>query len=472
VEPVKKKTLILLMTCFLILGFSRVENIIAATYSFNAGNEAYYYKLCSSNVSSSNRSVCLAFQQYINNKALNAQKQLDAIKKDMKNIAANISKYAAQIANYEAQVVQLEADIASLEDSIKESEASIVVLEIKIKDRAKVVDTIDTKVKLRMSNMQSFASLNGYIDFIMGAKDFTDLIRRVEGINDITKYDKSQMVMLNEQIRLLNEDKAEVIRQEEALKSNKANVETNRTTVLGLKAATVLIVAEYQKQEAALEAMGSQIAADLSASQAALKAISKALNAILPSAGWSSPIRSRFRVTAGTWAYAGTSSTHLGSDLAAPVGTNLYAVANGVVLYSADACPTYGYLGNKCGYPGANFSGNQVYLMVNINNRTYGLRYVHLQSGSPVHAGTIVNASTVVGRVGSSGSSTGPHLHIEIMYLGTNTVAYYASRWRGDLSFGAGWGLSNRCDYDGNTPPCRLRPESVLGIHYGETYNY
>ncbi|MGB7595221.1 MAG: peptidoglycan DD-metalloendopeptidase family protein [Erysipelotrichaceae bacterium] len=467
----KRRTFVLILTCFLILGFSPVENINAATYDFNPGNEAYYYNLCSSHVSAANRPVCLAFQQYINNKALNAQKQLEAIKKDMKNIAANISKYAAQIANYNAQVIQLEADIASLEASITESEGTIAKLEVQIVDRTKVVDAIDAKVKERMVNMQSFASLNGYIDFIMGAKDFTDLIRRVEGINDITKYDKTQMEMLNEQIRLLNEDKAEVVRQKEALQSNKANVETNKTTVLGLKATTALILAEFQKQEAALEAMENQVAADLSASQAALKAISKALNAILPSPGWSSPIRDSFRVSSGTWYYPGTSSTHLGADLAASVGTNLYAVANGVVLYSADACPTYGYLGNKCGYPASAFGGNQVYLMVNVNNRSYAIRYLHLQAGTPEKMGTIVRPGDVIGRVGSSGNSSGPHLHIEIIYLGTNTVAYYANRWRGDLAFGAGWTLANRCDYNGNSAPCRMRPENVFGITYGGRYN-
>ncbi|TFG82831.1 MAG: hypothetical protein E4G74_02115, partial [Erysipelotrichales bacterium] len=360
----KRKTIALILSCFMILGFSHVDTVNAVTYDFNPSNEAYYYSKCSSHVAASDRAVCLAFQQYINNKALNAQKQLEAIKKDMSNISANISKYAAQIANYEAQVTQLEADITALETSILESEATIVKLEVQIVERTDVVQSIDAQVKERMINMQSFASLNGYIDFIMGAKDFTDLIRRVEGINDITKYDKGQMEMLNEQIRLLNEDKDEVVRQKEALLMNKANVETNKETVLGLKSATTLILAEFQKQEAALEAMENQIAADLSASQAALKAISKALNAIAPSPGWSSPIRARFRVSSGTWYYPGTSSTHLGVDLSASVGTNLYAVANGVVLYSVDVCPTYGYLGNKCGYPGSSFGGNQVYLMV------------------------------------------------------------------------------------------------------------
>jgi murein DD-endopeptidase MepM/ murein hydrolase activator NlpD len=304
----------------------------------------------------------------------------------------------------------------------------------------------------------------------MGAKNFTDLIRRVEGMNDITNFDKKQMDSLHEEIRLLNEDKAEVLRQKEALLMNKANVETNKTTVEGLKNAAALIVAEFRKQEAALAAMENQIAADLSASQAALKAISKALNAIAPSPGWSIPIRNRFVVTAGTWTYYGTSSTHFGIDLAAPIGTNIYAVANGVVLYSSNSCPTYGYLGNKCGYPGASYGGNQVYLMVNVNNRSYAITFVHLQAGSPETAGTIVKPGDVVGRVGTSGNSSGAHVHVEVVFLGTNTVAYYANNWRGDLSFGTGWNLSRRCEA-GVSAPCKMRPEAIFNISYGSSYN-
>jgi len=463
----KKRTSILILICFMILGFSSVK---AVTYDF-ANNEAYYSALCSSSQASQNRTVCLAYQNYVNQKVLDAQKQLEAIQKDMKNISANISKYAAQLANYEAQITSLERDIAALETSIAASEVAIGELEVQIKERDTVISKIDASIKERMVTMQSFASLNGYIDFVMGAKDFTDLIRRVEGINDITDYDKEQMDLLTEEIRLLNDDKAEVQRQKDALVQNKANIETNKATMEGLKTAAQQILVEFQKQEAALVALESQIVADLSATRAALKAISKALNAIAPSPGWSIPIRSTFRVSSGTWYYPGSSSVHLGVDMSAPVGTNLYAVANGVVLYSADSCPTYGYLGNKCGYPGSSYGGNQVYLMVNVNNKAYAIRYLHLQSGTPVKAGTIVRPSDVIGKVGSSGNSSGPHLHIEVIYLGTNTVAYYAQRWNGDMAFGAGWTLSNRCAYNGNKAPCRMRPEDVFGVTYGKTYN-
>ena len=463
----KRKFLIAVLISFMLFGFG---NVSAETYDF-ANNEAYYSALCSSAQASKNRTVCLAYQNYVNQKVLDAQKQLNALKKDMANIAANITKYTAQLSNYQAQITQLENDIIALEKSIEASEASIVILEAEIVQREGVIETIDSSVKERMVNMQSFASLNGYIDFLMGAESFTDLIRRVEGINDITDFDKQQMDLLQSEVNLLNEDKAEVERQKEALEQNKANIEINKETMEGLKAAAATILAEFQKQEAALMALENELVADLSKTQDALKAISKALNSIAPSPGWSVPIRARFRVSAGTWYYNGTSSVHLGVDMAAPVGTNIYAVANGVVIYSSNACPTYGYLGSKCGYPGSSYGGNQVYTMVNVNDKSYAIRYIHLEAGSPIKVGTIVKPTDVVGRVGSSGNSSGPHLHIEVIYLGTNTVAYYAQRWNGDLSFGTGFSLSTRRESNGNKAPCRLRPEDVFGVSYGKTYN-
>ena len=77
----------------------------------------------------------------------------------------------------------------------------------------------------------------------------------------------------------------------------------------------------------------------------------------------------------------------------------------------------------------------------------------------------------VLARVGSSGNSTGPHCHIEMFYLGSGDnedLLGYISRFnRGgySLSFNCGWGsaaLSNICDNNGYSAPCRLDGRDYL----------
>ena len=465
-----KKRIVIFATV-IVMTLSMFTGVTAANYDF-PNNEAYYSSLCSSSAAPQNRTACLAYQQYVNQKVADAQKNLDAIKKGIADAKANIAMYAQQISSYEAQIGSLETDIAALEESITRTEANIGVLNVQITTRQTNIDNINASIKERMVAMQSFMTLNGYVDFVMGANSFTDLIRRVEGISDITAYDEQQMKLLTEQVALLNADKAEVEREKEALLVNKTNVETNKATVSGMKATVESILAQFRTQEAELEAQQNRVAADLSATQNKLKAISQAMNSIIPSAGWISPISSGFRISAGVWYYSGTSSIHLGVDFAASVGTSVKAVANGVVVYSANACPTYGYLGNTCGSPGSGGGGNQVYLFVSVNSRTYAVKYLHFERNTVISMGKIVNSGDVIGKVGSSGNSSGPHTHVEVIYLGTNTVSYYATRWNGDFAFGTGWSadaLNYRCSVRAGAP-CRENPLSIFGVTVGRSY--
>jgi murein DD-endopeptidase MepM/ murein hydrolase activator NlpD len=92
-------------------------------------------------------------------------------------------------------------------------------------------------------------------------------------------------------------------------------------------------------------------------------------------------------------------SGHLAIDIAAFTGDPVYATDGGLVVYS-------GAVGG--GY------GNMV--MVDHGNGYQSL-YAHL-SGTNVRCGASVRQGTVIGRAGSTGNSTGPHLHFEIRYLG------------------------------------------------------
>jgi murein DD-endopeptidase MepM/ murein hydrolase activator NlpD len=119
--------------------------------------------------------------------------------------------------------------------------------------------------------------------------------------------------------------------------------------------------------------------------------------------GWTNPVPAGY-----TWT-RGFTSFHTGVDLAAPVGQPVVAAMNGVVVFSG--WNTYGY-----GYA------------IVISAGPYMTLYGHL-SADNVNCGQYVNAGQIIGAVGSTGDSSGPHLHFEIRVNGgavdpTGTMAF------------------------------------------------
>ncbi|NHC43956.1 M23 family metallopeptidase [Motilibacter sp. K478] len=109
---------------------------------------------------------------------------------------------------------------------------------------------------------------------------------------------------------------------------------------------------------------------------------------------WVEPL-SGYRITAHFGQRASLwSNGHTGTDLAAPTGTPVHAVGDAVVV--------------SAGYDGA--YGNKIVLRHSDGTETW---YGHL-SATMVSAGQKVLAGALIGRVGATGHTTGPHLHIEV----------------------------------------------------------
>ena len=95
---------------------------------------------------------------------------------------------------------------------------------------------------------------------------------------------------------------------------------------------------------------------------------------------------------------SGFNKMHKGVDFAAPIGTPIYAGGNGIIEY----------LGRNGGYG--------KYIRIRHNNG-YKTAYAHLSNYKKgISKGVRVNQGEVIGYVGSTGNSTGPHLHYEIIY--------------------------------------------------------
>ena len=115
----------------------------------------------------------------------------------------------------------------------------------------------------------------------------------------------------------------------------------------------------------------------------------------LPTTGYH--LTARFGSAGGYW-----SSNHTGLDFAAPSGTPIVAVANGVI--------------SETGYAGA--YGNQTIETLQDGTEIW---YCH-QSETGVRVGQKVRAGQQIGRVGSTGNTTGPHLHLEVRPSGGDPV--------------------------------------------------
>jgi len=107
------------------------------------------------------------------------------------------------------------------------------------------------------------------------------------------------------------------------------------------------------------------------------------------------PVSSAFGIRSDPFSH--TRRFHKGIDLAAPAGTRVHAAMGGTVVFA----------GNERGY------GNTVV----IRRGEVETRYAHLDR-TEVKAGDVVSEEEVIGSVGTSGRSTGPHLHFEVTRLG------------------------------------------------------
>ncbi|MDD1505071.1 peptidoglycan DD-metalloendopeptidase family protein [Lysinibacillus sp. CNPSo 3705] len=100
---------------------------------------------------------------------------------------------------------------------------------------------------------------------------------------------------------------------------------------------------------------------------------------------------------------------HYGVDLANDANTPVLAVADGVITAARGGCPLQGKLGSKCG----GGWGNYIWLKVSVNGVQYETVYAHLNK-ILVTEGQKVKQGDTIGLMGTSGSSTGYHLHFEL----------------------------------------------------------
>lgn len=406
--------------------------------------------------------ACQAFQDYQQQRYDQLQEDIKQYSKDIASLEEDTDKMEQLAKTQKELQEQLEGQIQEKESAIQKIEEEIKALEQKIQEKQEEIDAWDEQIKSRMQNEQSSTGTNMLIDLVMGSQDLNDMLRRLSGIERITEDDQHQIEQLNELKEQLDLQKSEQVRLEEETKSQQDQLKSQQQQAKELEESYNQLVEQYEQQMAQLQAAKRAAFNDIESIRSNMISVSYS-GTLVNVAGFVSPITGG-RMSAGTWAYPG-GGLHLGMDYAVPIGTQVVAPADGVILYANNPAPSNGgYLGNWTGYPYG--GGNTIEMVCMVNGTTYAVSFAHLsREGFAVSAGQSVSQGQAIALTGNSGNSSGPHCHIEVYNLGNMSLEEAVSRFSSsaDFAWGTGWNSTATACENGYSTPCRERPEKFFG---------
>lgn len=350
------------------------------------------------------------------------QQEIDANQSDTQTTIEKKSDIDKQITITEAEIQNTNAQIQQYSLLIAEKQSE---LEDALARQAEMNETY----KARIRAMEENGTIS-YWSVLFKATSFSDLLSRIDSIHEVAEADQRMLDELDAIAQEIEADRQsledEMAAQEEAkaaLAEQEATLQAQRSEadayLIELAAAYDNLTDEYLANEAEEEALRKEIMEAQAAYEAALSAEeaerlaqqhqnnvagSGSTSNVTPStSGFISPLPGGAYVTcAYGWRIHpiwGDERFHSGVDLGASQGTPIYAIAAGTVTTA-----TYG-------------DANGYYVSISHGNG-YGSVYCHM-TNYIVSVGDSVSQGQVIGYVGSTGWSTGPHLHFEIHVNGS-----------------------------------------------------
>ena len=320
------------------------------------------------------------------------------------------------------QILNLEEQIALHEELIEQKS-------VELEKAQDIADEQLKRLKVRIRNMEENGRYN-YIAVLFGAESISEFLSLMDDIGDIMKSDRDLENSYKEAVTDLKTVKSEYEEARLELKEQKAEL-TNLSAQLekDIVEANAAIL-ELEGDISANSAILSQLNAQDKEMQDKINQKIKELNEQNKPSNPSNPSNPSKPSGSGTltvWPsyctyitsvqgnrvhpITGQYGTHGGTDIGASYGSAIYAAGSGTVVTAYNNSAYNGGYGN--------------YAMINHGNGIQTL-YAHMSVCS-VTVGQTVSAGQTIGYVGSTGRSTGPHLHFEVRVNGSRVdpQSYY-----------------------------------------------
>ena len=364
---------------------------------------------------------------------LNAQ--LESLRSETADAQAYQETLVAQIENYQESI-----DLAR--ERIDELNSSISTLEDEIeKADAEYADTFE-QLKVRLNALYTSGGELTTLEILLDSTSLYDFSVRSEAIQGVTRHDKQLMEEIKAYMLQTQEQRDELSVQKEELAEQKKDLESKQSELQVLEEENQRLIEELQLQSAEAENLIAENEAESQDYLAQLDSLiaqrseqaareeeerQQALENQQNQGGGSSDAGSSSSGSSGSsgssndssvlntgdlsfsWPLAGYgygsitqyygNNGHMGLDIGIPYGTPIYAAESGQVI-SAEYHWSW---------------GNNVLIW---HNGTYSTRYAHCSSLA-VSAGEYVQKGQVIGYAGSTGNSTGNHLHFEVYQNGS-----------------------------------------------------
>lgn len=344
-----------------------------------------------------------------------SEEELKKVQAEKSETVKEVEELSTQISNYESQIEELDGQIAGLNTKIEESEQKLQKAQ---ENYTKQEDLLEARLVATYE-----AGETSYLDFILSSASITELISNYYLVTEVATSDTELLEKIQKQKQEIEEAKKEleVDKQELATsKASKQSVSSQLQTAKKQKNAQVAKLSEDEKEIQEhieeLRTASVQIEKELIEAQKRYQAQIDELNKNKPSGGNGSSNNGgsssggnytgggsgtlQRPVSSGTITatmYYSNGSYHGALDYGVPIGTPVYAAADGVVIKTANLTTSYG-----------------TYVVI---QHAGGLQtwYAHGTSGSIcVSGGQTVSRGQQIMKSGNSGKSSGPHLHFEV----------------------------------------------------------
>lgn len=337
------------------------------------------------------------------------QERNSEIKQKEKEINAKKSEKNSEVEkrnSLDLQISGLLDDIDSVQALIDEKEVEIQKKNGEINELNNQIEENDARLKDRLVAMYEYGSTS-YIQLLLESDGIADLITRVSIVKSVYDYDKEVINGYVQSKQLVEEAKQVIVNEQNEQVESKEILEDKKSELDTLKKEKDEIINKLNGDIKSLEEEEARMEADYNAMQKELNAALSAASAPKVKSNysggkfcWPSAVSQRITSSYGyrTHPISGAKKLHRGIDIGAGLGTNVLAAEAGTVITSG--------WNNSYGY----------YVTINHGNG-YTTLYAH-NSKLLVSKGDTVTRGQAIAKCGSTGNSTGPHIHFEVSLNG------------------------------------------------------